>query len=350
MDGRPQQLDLCFAAAEGSYNERKATLLNALRSLPQGRVDCKVATLVLRVFEGTAGATREEGLRLSLEEIGDRTWEGLWCSKDTVVRTVKACVELGLLVCQASRNGEHQGKNRYWIGVRRVIEMAGGMCCRRAEKPGSDSAEPEYDPAVPGPQNRTLAKKSLTRAEVLLQQCFEVLKEGSREQKPESQDRTLPNGTNERTIELPMYQSTPMPLDVGTDVAQKGAVAATRDSVPTIGELTAGFSAMLATQDTPDEQKRRLVARIRGVVRDEQMGPYVSGAAADLVVFHGLPPVDLNHVLNDIDAMRRAGNLKNAGGLFHYKVRKLAMTKGLPWPKTDADRVTEKGEGENHAE
>ena len=58
---------------------------------------------------------------------------------------------------------------------------------------------------------------------------------------------------------------------------------------------------------SPLEQKRRLVERIRAVVRDPLMGPFVPGTAADLVIFHGVPQADLDRILKDVDAMREAG-------------------------------------------
>ena len=93
-------------------------------------------------------------------------------------------------------------------------------------------------------------------------------------------------------------------------------------------------AALLEREQTehPLQQKKLLTKRIREVVNDPNMLPYVSGAAADLIVFHEVPIGELDSILAQLDAKRRAGTLTTAGGFFHYKVRNLAAARGKPWP------------------
>ncbi len=111
---------------------------------------------------------------------------------------------------------------------------------------------------------------------------------------------------------------------------------------PQVGLVVA--AALLEREQTehPLQQKKRLAQRIREVVNDPNMLPYVSGAAADLVVFHEVPIGELDKILAQLDAKRRAGTLTTAGGFFHYKVRNLAAARGKPWP------VKPKGRRQNH--
>lgn len=81
------------------------------------------------------------------------------------------------------------------------------------------------------------------------------------------------------------------------------------------------------------EEKRRIVTRIESVVGDAGMQDYITHAAADLVVLHGVPLCELERILGDLKAMRGAGSLISAGRFFHSKVRKLAAQHGKPWPK-----------------
>jgi len=106
-----------------------------------------------------------------------------------------------------------------------------------------------------------------------------------------------------------------------------------------IGEAVAAtIAAAVDRVSDPVGQKRRLAARIRGVLRDARCGAWVVGAAADLVVFHGVPVADLEHVLADIEAMRAAGTLRSAGALFHHKAAQLARRRGAPWPAGEGGR------------
>ncbi len=84
---------------------------------------------------------------------------------------------------------------------------------------------------------------------------------------------------------------------------------------------------------TPLKQKQRLEARIMQAVSQTAFDRSIAGRAADLVVHHGVPLRDLEQILTDLREMRRAGSLKNAGGFFHNKARKLAAVHGAPWPK-----------------
>jgi len=103
-----------------------------------------------------------------------------------------------------------------------------------------------------------------------------------------------------------------------------------------IGAALADVVEQLAAAAEPAEQKARLVARYRRAAgRDpegEYLAPWVAGAAADLVVFHGLPDGLIEQVLVDIQALRAAGSLANGPGLFHRKVSTLAAKHGKPWP------------------
>jgi hypothetical protein len=61
---------------------------------------------------------------------------------------------------------------------------------------------------------------------------------------------------------------------------------------------------------------------------------WVAGSAANLVVYHQVPLQELKQILADVDAMRAAGSLRNAGAFFHSKARALAARHGKPWPRS----------------
>ena len=88
--------------------------------------------------------------------------------------------------------------------------------------------------------------------------------------------------------------------------------------------VAATLESLVARFGDPKEQKSRLVARIQAVICDPMMNPSIARAAADLVVFHAMPPSDLEHILVDVEAMREAGNLRKPGAFFLAKVRELA--------------------------
>jgi hypothetical protein len=325
-----QQLQLAFAEAEGSYSERQSTLLNALRSLPQGRIDRNVVTLVLRVFEATAGATRPEGVPLSMEEICDRTPQGLWSSIDTANRVVKRCLEMGILTRRRSHSGGRQGKNHYWIAVGRVIEMAGGICRQSHPFVQPQNAPPPPQSAAPPPQNAGLEKRPLNSAQRHLQKVFTTLDENP----ATAPAGGAPHCTNEeQEHNLPMYHNQTT-NGVGTrSGSSTGPAAVSGAVVGTVAGVAACVAAAVQAFGDPAEQKTRLVRRIQQVVDDPQMNPYVARAAADLVVFHEVPLADLEKILADVTAMREAGSLLVAGAFFHSKARTLAGRHGKPWPK-----------------
>ena len=155
-------------------------------------------------------------------------------------------------------------------------------------------------------------------------------------------------GTNEYQELLPMYQGLPnnqgsLALVPGQERGASGEgrganrveTDLSRATEPTaIGGLVASLAQVAEETANPGEQKRQLIRRIESIVNDPKMGRYVAGAAADLVVFHGVPLADLNHILADVDAMRSAGSLKDSSGrFFHFKARELADRCGKPWPK-----------------
>lgn len=106
-----------------------------------------------------------------------------------------------------------------------------------------------------------------------------------------------------------------------------GAAMAPADFLP--AAIAAAF------EDAPNrrEQKERLKARlIAACGQRDPLDEWTAGAAANLVVFHGVPICDLERILCDLDAMRRCGTLKNAARFFHGQVRKLALELDKPWP------------------
>jgi len=107
-------------------------------------------------------------------------------------------------------------------------------------------------------------------------------------------------------------------------------------SAEPVGVPTILAEAMAAFAD-PAEQKRRLVARIQAVVADPLLNVSIVRAAADLVVFHDVPPGDIEKILVDIEAMRQANSLRRAGAFFLFKMRKLTGQLGKPWPNPKAD-------------
>jgi hypothetical protein len=102
------------------------------------------------------------------------------------------------------------------------------------------------------------------------------------------------------------------------------------DSMSVAGDIAALMAVGIFT--TPAEQKERLKKRIISACRGN-VSEWVAGQAANLVVYHGLPLEDVDHVLGDLDALRSAGTLRDAGAFVHAMFRKLAARHGKPWPR-----------------
>jgi len=95
---------------------------------------------------------------------------------------------------------------------------------------------------------------------------------------------------------------------------------------------TAAASLLQATE--PAEQKARLKRRIQRACGERHpVAEWVAGAAANLVIYEGVPIEDLDRILADLDAMRCAGSLRSAGSFFHAQARRLAARAGKPWPR-----------------
>ena len=93
-------------------------------------------------------------------------------------------------------------------------------------------------------------------------------------------------------------------------------------------------AAIAAAAADPAWQKERLKRRISAACGGANpVADWVAGSAANLVVYHGVPIEDLDRILGDVDAMRRAGSLRDAGRFFHAKARELALRWGKPWPR-----------------
>ena len=115
---------------------------------------------------------------------------------------------------------------------------------------------------------------------------------------------------------------------------------AARDSMA----LASPLETRIARFADPREQKRRLVARIQGVVGDPLINAAIPRIAADLVVFEGVPLADLEHILVDLEAMREAGSLRIPGAFFLQKAREMAGRHGKPWPDPKESAATTEGE------
>jgi len=83
----------------------------------------------------------------------------------------------------------------------------------------------------------------------------------------------------------------------------------------------------------PGQQRQRLKDRIIREVGDGGMHPSIPGRAADLVVYHGVPLRDLDHILIDMREMRRAGTpwKTSPGAFFCWKAKTLAKRHGIEW-------------------
>jgi hypothetical protein len=104
-----------------------------------------------------------------------------------------------------------------------------------------------------------------------------------------------------------------------------------------MGPILAEVSAAVLAHADPRQQKARLKSRIRAVV--PEVADWTAGAAADLVVYHGVPVEDLDQLLRDVVEMRRAGGLKSPGGFFNYAAAKLARRCGAHWPRGKRQRL-----------
>jgi DNA-binding transcriptional ArsR family regulator len=102
--------------------------------------------------------------------------------------------------------------------------------------------------------------------------------------------------------------------------------------------LPAAIAAPIDRATDPIVAKARWIDRIHAVVDGPtDLAEWVAGAAANLAVFHDLGP-ELDHVLCDVDAMRRAGSLRDGPRLFHQLARRLANRHGKPWPSAHGRR------------
>jgi hypothetical protein len=112
---------------------------------------------------------------------------------------------------------------------------------------------------------------------------------------------------------------------------------ASKDSKNSVDSMSAVFGQAAAIVDElsePAVQKERLKRRIFSVCGGVAgVAEWVAGSAANLVVYHGVPVEDLDRILGDVDAMRCAGTLRNAGSFFHSKAKQLADRHGKPWPR-----------------
>lgn len=116
--------------------------------------------------------------------------------------------------------------------------------------------------------------------------------------------------------------------------------AAAEAGVTTIAALlpAAGAPAL----EEPSDDKERLKARILRACRSTAAAPlaeWVAGAAANLVVYHGVAYEDLAGILADVEAMRRAGSLRDPAAFFHSKCRRLAARLGAPWPRSTGREI-----------
>ena len=108
-----------------------------------------------------------------------------------------------------------------------------------------------------------------------------------------------------------------------------------RDSMSVgLGEVAAAIVAGVEATCDPAAQKERLKRRVQAACGSSTpVAEWVAGSAANLVVYHGVPVEDLDRILGDVDAMRCAGSLRDAGRFFHSKARALAELHGKPWPR-----------------
>ncbi len=109
------------------------------------------------------------------------------------------------------------------------------------------------------------------------------------------------------------------------------------------------FGRRLDEAADPRAQKAALLQRIKQTCwatdPKHRVADWCAGAAADLVLKHGVPAEELDAILVDVEAMRAAGTLKVAAAFFHSKVRTLAAQYGKPWPgKTKTAIKTNQGQ------
>jgi len=150
---------------------------------------------------------------------------------------------------------------------------------------------------------------------------------------PMSQGTTRFNDSNEVIERNPRADR--LPSDGAVDGATEPVGIAVAEALGRFEDAT-----------TPTEQKRRLEARIRGVVADPSMHRYVAGKAADLVIFHHVPLRDLERILGDVEAMRQGGGFRrSAGAFFHAMIQRLAARRGIDWTtfKTQQTRESHAG-------
>jgi len=133
-------------------------------------------------------------------------------------------------------------------------------------------------------------------------------------------------------IDTKETKETLLPKSQGiTRFNESNGARATADRAAPIGTAVAAALDDFCHASRPSDQKRKLEDAIRSVVCDPNMAGYVSGKAADLVVFHAVPEKDLDQVLVDLEAMRAAGTLRSPGAFFHAQIRRVAGRRGIDW-------------------
>ena len=318
----PRQRGLDFAAAEASHAERRNWL--GLAILAAGG-DLHLATLCRLVFETTHGGATDQTAARTVEALAARPW-GLCCGRTKAKATISRAVAAGLLALEQTYHPTGaRGPNAYqidWAGIRQTLRL--------------DHAPVEHTPQRGPVAIRPGTGRDTTGDRSRYDRSLMGGKEESQAATPGQTNDLQPNppGPGENGPGNCYHGHGSLSASATMDHGTMEAAAALAEAVAAGRAVATAAAGEVVPQPSPDRQnqKTRIVGRIIAAVADPAFHPSIAGRAADLVTVHGLPPRDLLHVLADLDAMRAAGRLTNAGGFFLTKARQLAARHGLPWP------------------
>jgi len=312
-----EQTQLDFATAEGRHNERLALAVLAVARLPANRrwdvIEKNVRAskrptiyrqaLLRLVFDATGGGEPgADPLRKSYADLADL----LFCDRRTVIRTAGAAVRERLLRIVADENGNGYAVD--WLGMfSRMGVPAECMVSGQAPHSTSDSQSPPGDSQSPPSDSQSLASGGFASPDI-------VIPVGRPESSPPRARANEYKETKEsKALNLPTYQ-------------HKESMTNGPAPVP-ISQALAEALQSFGNQTTAAAQKNRLMSRIHSVV--PEAAEWLAGKAADLVVFLGVAPSDLDAVLRDVTAMRSTGKLDKPAGLFYRLVERMAQRHGL---------------------
>jgi hypothetical protein len=122
---------------------------------------------------------------------------------------------------------------------------------------------------------------------------------------------------------------------------------APRNSMDPMG-VGVAVASLVDAFDPPAAAKEKLKRQIIGACCG--VSGWVAGAAANLVIYHGVPLEEIDGVLCDVAEMKRAGGLKNAGAFAHSKFRKIAARYGVHWPRSGSAGPVNDGLGNEPGE